>query len=165
MKEPASDPARQPLDDIDDRILAELAAVQDIIDPPPTDLDERARFALRAGDLDFEISRLYELSAAGAGARDDATTPTVTFESGTLTIMVSVSDLGGDRRRVEGWAAPPGELTVELRVGATARERVFRATAENGRFVFEDVPAGLAQFHVYHAQGGEPGVVTSPMRI
>jgi hypothetical protein len=162
------DPARRPLDDVDDRILAELGALHEIVDPPPADLDERARFALRAGDLDFEISRLYELSAEGAGARDEGTTRTVTFESDTLTIMVAVSDLGGDRRRLEGWAAPPGELTVELRVGAAARERAFRATAQNGRFVFEDVPSGLAQFHVYrsgHVPGGDPGVVTSPMRI
>lgn len=159
-----NDPAREPLDEVDDRILAELDAVHELADPPPADLDERARFALRVGDLDFEISRRYELAAAGAGARDEGAARTVTFESDTLTIMVAVSDLGGDRRRLEGWAAPPGELAVELRVGGAARERVFHATAAHGRFVFEDVPPGLARFHVRRA-GGEPGVVTSPMRI
>ena len=161
-------PAGEPLDAEDERILAELDAVYDVIDPVPADLDERARFALRAGDLDFEISRLYDLSAAGAGARDDDATRTVTFESPTLTIMVTVTDLGGGRRRLEGWVAPPDEVTVELRVGTTTREESYRVGAENGRFVLADVPSGLAQFHVHRAGHGQPGIagiVTSPVVI
>jgi hypothetical protein len=165
---PAVDPASEPLDVEDDRILAELEAVHDIVDPPPADLDERARFALRAHDLDFEISRLYDLSATGAGARDEGTTRTVTFESRSLTIMVSVFDLDVDRRRLEGWIAPPDEVEVELRVGGAAREQAFRVAAENGRFVFDDVPSGLAQFHVHRASplpGDIASVVTSPIGI
>jgi len=165
---PVTGPADEPLDAWDDRILAELDAVHEIVDPMPADLDERARFALRAGDLDFEISRLYDLSVAGAGARDEETTRTVTFESHTLTIMVTVSDIGGGRRRLEGWVAPPDEVAVELRVGAATREESFRVDTENGRFVFADVPSGLAQFHVHRASSGLPditGIVTSPIAI
>jgi hypothetical protein len=161
-------PAGEPLDADDERVLAELDAMHDIVDPVPPDLDERARFALRAGNLDFEISRLYDLSAAGAGARDEDATRTVTFESPTLTIMVTVTDLGGGRRRLEGWVAPPDEVAVELRVGTTTREESFRAGAENGRFVFADVSSGLAQFHVRRAGDGHPGIsgiVTSPVVI
>jgi hypothetical protein len=165
---PAVDPAAEPLDAVDDHILAELDAVQQIVDPPPADLDERARFALRARHLDAEISRLYDLSAAVAGARDEGTSRTATFESRSLTIMVSVSDLSDDRRRIEGWIAPPDEVEVELRVGDTTREQAFRVAADNGRFVFEDVPSGLAQFHLRRASdvlGDIAGVVTSPIEI
>jgi hypothetical protein len=165
---PAVDPADEPLDADDDRILAELAAVYEVLDPPPEDLDERARFALRVGDLDFEISRLYDLSAAGAGARDGEPTRTVTFESQTLTIMVTVSDIGGGRRHLEGWLAPPDEVEVELRVGDAMREQSFRVAAANGRFVFDDVPSGLARFHVHRASRGLPditSIVTSPIAI
>lgn len=165
---PVVDPADQPLDAEDDRILAELNAAHDVVDPPPADLDERARFALHAGDLDFEISRLYDLSAAGAGARDDESTRTVTFESHTLTIMVTVSDVGGGRRRLEGWVAPADEVEVELRVGGTTPEQSFRVATEDGRFVFDEVPSGLAQFHVHRASRGLPeitSIVTSPIAI
>jgi hypothetical protein len=165
---PVTGPADEPLDDQDYRILAELEAAHEIVDPVPADLDERARFALRAGELDFEISRLYDLSAAGAGARDQEATRTVTFESHSLTIMVTVSDLGGGRRRLEGWVAPPDEVAVELRVGGTTREESFRADTENGRFVFADVPSGLAQFHVHRSGRELPGstsIVTSPIAI
>jgi hypothetical protein len=171
MSEPPAGPgpANEPLDAEDHTILAELRAAYDIVDPPPADLNERAGFAIRLADLDFEVARLYELSGVGANARAEETTRTATFESDSLTIMITISGAGDGRRRVEGWLAPAEALEVELRVGGSAHDRSFRApSGDTGRFLFDDVPSGLAQFLVHRNAQGQPGstaVVTSPIAI
>jgi hypothetical protein len=147
----------EPLDELDQVILDQVRAVHELVDPPPADLNERSKFALRLDDLDIEICRLYEDTLAGAGARSVETVRTITFESESLTVMMTVTgDAAGFR--VEGWLAPPGPLEVELRVD-DARRRVY--ADDSGRFVFEEVDQGLAQLAVRRA--GNAMVVTAPL--
>lgn len=159
-----------PLDDLDETILGQVRAAFAGVDPPPADLDDRVRFAIDLERVDFEVSRLYEDVVAGAGARAGERLRTVTFEADRLTVMLTVAEAGQDRLRLEGWLAPPGALRVTLRhggdLGAAAgaaggdRETVTDGT---GRFVFEEVPPGLAQL-VVHQPPGAP-LVTSPIRL
>lgn len=149
-----SEPTDGPLDAVDEAILAELAAAYAAADPPPPDLDLRVRFALAAGDLDAEVARLSEDLLAGSGARAGGQPRTVTFEAASLSVMLTVVERPDGRRRLDGWLAPPAQLGVELRA-AGSRTPTHAVTAdEGGRFVFDDVPPGLAQLTVRQTEPG-----------
>jgi hypothetical protein len=155
--------ADQPLDEIDEAILNELATVDTLIDPPPADLDERVRFAIALRDVDAEVARLSEDRLLSSGAREAERSRTITFDSEHLTIMVTVVTRQDGRRRLDGWLAPAGPLRVILRTagGRTAgRTREYVVTADDaGRFVLDDVEPGLAQL-VVHPTGPGLMVVT-----
>jgi hypothetical protein len=159
-----SDPADAPLDDLDDVILRQLQEIGDIVDPSPPDLDERVLFAIGLETLDFEVSRLQEDVVSVTGARADDRTRAVTFEADSLTIMATISPVDDRHHRIEGWLAPPGPRQVELR-STGGDHRSQQVVAEHsGRFVFERVPAGLAQFVVRLEPRGR-AVVTSPLAL
>jgi hypothetical protein len=145
-----SDAADAPLDEVDAAVLAELAAAYTAADPPPPGLDEQVSFAmaLHQGDLEVEVARLSEDLLVGSGARAAEQPRTLTFDCAALTIMVTVVALPGERRRIDGWLAPPAPLAVQARAGGSGTV-THEVTADvSGRFVIADVPAGLAQFTV-----------------
>jgi len=139
-----------PLDEVDADVLAELAAAYTVADPPPPDLDELVTFAvaLHHGGLEVEVARLAEDLVVGSGARAAEQPRTLTFDGESLTVMVTVVALPGDRRRIDGWLAPPAPLAVELRAGGSDGVTHAVTADETGRFVIEAVPAGLAQLTV-----------------
>jgi len=139
-----------PLDELDSVILGQLRAAHDRVDPPPADLDDRVRFALRLADADVSVFRRAEDSLAGAGARGSGLR-TVSFEAGELTILLTVSANPGGTVRLEGWLAPAAPLRVEVRLADSAAYQGF-ADAD-GWFAFDSVPPGLAQL-VVHQEGG-----------
>jgi hypothetical protein len=149
----AADPASAGLDDIDLSILDQLRRVYDQLDPPPGDLDRRVQFAIAVDNLDLEVFRLQDDRLAGAGARSVERSRTVTFDSETLTIMVSIVEGAAGQLRLDGWLAPGGEWRVELRAAGPSPDerppsRVVRAD-DTGRFVFDDVARGLVQLLVH----------------
>lgn len=157
-----SESADAPLDDLDAAILDEVAAAYSLADPPPTDLDDRVRFAVALRQVDAEVARLTQDVLVGSGARAVEQPRTVTFDSDSVTVMVTVVVQPGGRRRLDGWLAPPAPLRVELRT-AGSPEVTHAVTAEDtGRFVVDGVPPGLAQLIVHL---GEPDrtVVTPPV--
>jgi hypothetical protein len=139
-----------PLDEVDADVLAELAAAYTVADPPPPDLDERVTFAvaLHHGGLEVEVARLAEDLMVGSGARAAEQPRTLTFDGESLTVMVTVVALPGDRRRIDGWLAPPAPLAVELRAGGSDGVTHAVTADATGRFVIDAVPAGLAQLTV-----------------
>ncbi len=153
-----TDPADELLDSLDDTILAEIRAAFTEADPPPPDLDERSKFAIRLTNLDFEVSRLYEDTLQSTGARTAEDIRTITFEADRLTIMLTVVDPGTGQLRLEGWLAPAAPLRVELRTAAP--DQATEADA-HGRFAFSEVSPGLTQLAVHTS----PVVVTSPVRL
>ncbi len=157
-----SESADAPLDDIDAAILDELAATYSLVDPPPSDLDDRVIFAVALRDVDAEVARLSEDVLVGSGARAGEQPRTVTFDSTSLTVMVTVVVMPGGRRRVDGWLAPPAALRVEMRT-AGRRDPTHAVTADDtGRFVVDDVPPGLAQL-IVHLPEPDRTVVTPPL--
>jgi hypothetical protein len=161
-----TDPAAAPLDPTDQLILDQLAAVHAVLDPPPADLDERVRFAVALDDVDTEVARLQADVLAGSGARASERTRTITFDAESRTVMITIVDLPEGLVRLDGWLAPAAALRVELRLPEPAPSQVVTCD-EAGRFVFDQVPHGLAQLLVHPPTGGGPAplVVTPSLAL
>jgi hypothetical protein len=153
-------------DDVDAAILNDLCEIWTITDPPPVDLDLRVLFALDIDNIHVEMAHLHEEALVGAGARATEPTRTITFDSDSLSVMVSITP-AGEHLRIDGWLAPPQARRVELRTAAMDADTVDLEAArvprvaqadEAGRFVFTGVPRGLAQILVSGIDG--PTVVT-----
>ena len=156
--------AAEPIDAQDEQVLASTAALFDRLDPVPAALIDRVQFAITLDALHAEVAELQRDTGL-AGVRSDASVDaqTVTFTSANLTTMVTISPAGVDRVRLDGWVAPGGGVTVELR---TRRETRSVTADADGRFVFEDVPRGLAQFIVRHPSGSTlPPVLTPSIEL
>lgn len=149
-----------PVDDEDVRVLRRVAAVYSAVDPVPSGLVDRITFGMTLDALHAEIAELQRSGELiGVRSNDATEAQSVTFTSSNLTTMVTISVVSADRVRVDGWAAPGAGLSVELRVGDDS----MQTTADDdGRFVFEDVPRGLAQFLLRPAVGGAQSPVITP---
>ncbi|MFF5081478.1 RNA polymerase sigma factor [Actinoplanes sp. NPDC000266] len=134
--------------DLDREILERVAR----FDPPPSGLDDQVLFALSPGALGAEVARLVP----GAGSR------AVVFDADSRTVTITVAERAGGLVRVDGRLSP-GAAEVELRLPGPAPARVVTA-GETGRFVFDEVPHGLAQILVRPASGGPP-VVTPTLVV
>jgi hypothetical protein len=160
MERTMTDPADLPLDQQDQAILDRLAAIHALLDPPPADLDERVTFAIALDDLDAEMARLVEQQAVGSGARGAERTRTITFDGESRTVMITIADRQDGMVRIDGWLAPSAALQVELRLPQPEPGRTVTADA-GGRFAFDNVPHGIAQFLVQPPAGSTlPRLVT-----
>jgi hypothetical protein len=164
--------ADAPLDDVDAAILDDVRAMHDRLDPPPADLNDRVKFAIRLADSNIEISRLLEDTLVTAATRTVDGVRAITFESPILTIMIMVTNPGPGHVRLEGWLAPPGPWRVALRLAGVlggGDGPTFEVPADHtGRFVFEDIRSGLAQLIVQRDAAGQPPtarLVTSALRL
>jgi hypothetical protein len=73
--------------------------------------------------------------------------------------MVTITPSSADRARIDGWVAPGGGVSVELRSAAG----VTSVTADaDGRFVFDDVERGLVRFLVRPPEGVAQQPVLTP---
>ena len=163
-----TDPAGARLDDTDQAILDQLAAIAGQLDPPPADLDERTRFAIALDEVEIEVARLSHDLRVGSGARAAERARTITFEADSRTIMVTVVDRPNGRVRLDGWLAPAAAVPVELRLSTAPdvenRPESLTETVtsdSSGRFVFDDVPHGLAQLRVGSPRDGSRVVTPS----
>ena len=154
----------EPMDELDLSILDNLATVYSVVDPPPPELDLRVRFALDLEDLDNEVARRTEDELVGSGARSSERTRTITFEADSRTVMITVVERPDGLVRMDGWLAPAAALRVELRVAEPADTRSELAD-ETGRFVFDEVPRGLAQLLVHPPDDAAPRVVTPSITL
>jgi hypothetical protein len=131
----------------DERVLAQIKALFEAVDPAPPDLAERVRFAVALADLEAEVARLVEEAAfEPALTRGTAEeTRTITFDSTELTIMIRIDANADGTVRVDGWLAPARACRIEvsLRDGALAVE-----ADDDGRFAFPSVPRGTVRFVV-----------------
>jgi hypothetical protein len=153
--------AGQPLDPSDFALLNSLRAHYDENDPVPDGLVERIQFELTLDALHAEVATLMQMDTAGAGVRSAATEAvrTITFTSESLTTMVTLTPQPDDTVRVDGWAEPGAGIRVELMLPDGPRETY---ADDDGRFVFEDVPSGLAKFVMHVPRGDGFSTVLSP---
>jgi hypothetical protein len=156
-----SELANSPLDQNDLALLNSLRAFYDEHDPVPDGLVERIQFELTLDALHAEVATLTQLDLSDAGARGSATESvrTITFTSESATTMVTVSPQGEDLVRVDGWAAPGAGIRVELLLADGTRETI---ADEDGRFVFDQVPSGLAKFALHLPADTGSATVVSP---
>lgn len=136
--------ADQPIDGTDVAILGEIATLYDTVDPVPADLIERLRFSVALDEVFTEVADMTRTSVELTGARSETgvRTETMTFSAECLTVMVTVTRMGPDRVRLDGWVAPAAPLPVRLR---TAAGRIRTMADADGRFSFEDLPTGYVQ--------------------
>jgi hypothetical protein len=156
MSDPTSDPgADEPMDDLDAAILAGVREYWTAVDPVPPDLVDRIQFALDLANVDVEVSRLTELEKVAA-ARGDERSRMITFDSESMTIMITVVSDAAGVRRMDGWLTPAACHSIELRTD----EQTLRTESDvNGRFAFGSVPSGLVQLVV---RRDETQTVTTP---
>ena len=153
--------AEELLDNGDAAVLNSIRAFYDESDPVPDGLVERIQFELTLDALHAEIATLMQLDLAGAGVRGTATEDvrTITFTSESLTTMVSLTPQPDGTVRVDGWATPGAGIRVELLITGGSRETT---ADEDGRFVFEGAPRGLAKFALHVPRGEESATVITP---
>ncbi len=153
--------AAQELDPSDHVILNSVRAYYDENDPVPDGLVSRIQFELTLDALQAEIATLTQLDLAASGARGAATEDvrTITFTGESVTTMVTLTPQDNGTVRIDGWAAPGSRLRVEVLLTDGPRET---STDDDGRFVFEDVPTGLAKFALYVPRGDEFATVLTP---
>ncbi|ROS76766.1 hypothetical protein [Cellulomonas sp. PhB143] len=149
---------QEPMDDVDEQLLADLARLYAAVDPVPEGLALRSLFTATLAGLESEVLELVDAPAALATVRGEAPVEarTITFTSESATIMITLSpDDGGVR--VDGWVAPAGELQVELRSPGEVRRTT---TDHDGRFVLTRTGRGPASLVVRRPDGT---AVSSPV--
>jgi hypothetical protein len=140
--------ASAPVDAEDVALLDRLGVLWDQRDPVPAGLAGRLEFRLTLDALETEVATLMLLDPATSGSRagDTETVRTVTFTSETLDTMVTLTDAPDGTVRVDGWIAPGAVLRVELLLEGF---RLEVESDDDGRFVLESVPKGLARFALH----------------
>ncbi len=136
--------ADQPIDGRDVALLGELAHLYDTVDPVPAELVERLLFSAALDEVFTELAEMTRAPVELTGARSETgvRAETMTFSAECLTVMVTVTRMGPDRVRLDGWVAPQAPLPVRLR---TAAGRIRTVADADGRFSFEDLPTGYVQ--------------------
>ncbi|GAA1434781.1 hypothetical protein GCM10009616_30020 [Microlunatus lacustris] len=136
--------AAEPLDETDLALLDTLRGVLEQVDPVPAGLVERLEFELTLDALHAEVAVLTQVDLVGSGARSATeSVRTITFASESVTTTVTVTPQAAGTVRVDGWAAPGAGVSVELLQDTGSQQT---EADEDGRFVFEQVPAGLTKF-------------------
>lgn len=139
-------------------ILGSLVDLYDLLDPMPDMLPDVVLFGLQIADLDAEMARLVdsELNLSGtAGTRSVEHARRITFTSESLTVMISVEQQPDHLLRMDGWAAPGGQLRAELRTDASV---LTTSCDDTGRFVFESVPSGSVQLVLHPTELSDPAI-------
>ncbi|MGL5866640.1 MAG: hypothetical protein ACRCYX_12380 [Dermatophilaceae bacterium] len=158
----SSDPALEPLDDVDAQVLRATAALFDDIDPVPAGLVDDIKFALTVQALQAEVAELQRAGANEYLVRSEYTqTPTLTFSAESVSAMVTLTASSADTVRIDGWVTGhDGPVTVEVRDAAFATVVSTRTDAD-GRFVLEDLDRRLVRF-VFRPEDATVNPVITP---
>jgi hypothetical protein len=155
--------AAEPLDGEDVAILLALADFYTRHDPVPAGLTDRLAFTVALAEMEAELAELQNVERDLTGVRGDEpeSAQTITFASGSLSAMVTISAEDGQSVRIDGWVAPAETMDVDLRLPAGQRRICSDA---DGRFVFTDVPHGLVTLVFRGQNDGRtgPGPVITP---
>jgi hypothetical protein len=114
-------------------------------------------------DVDFELLRLVASAEEELGVRSAATdVNTITFSGPSLTVMVRVSEMPSERRRLDGWIAPSTPAVVTIHHANGSSEAVVDT---RGRFVVDDIPAGMTRLVLAPTDEGSSPFITPTVEI
>jgi hypothetical protein len=130
-------------------LLLGLRAMWRRYDAPDADLADRVLFALKFEALEVELLRGGEPVTA-ARVRGEDIVKTITFTGRWLTVVVVLPDGERTPRRIDGWLSPQAALRLQLCSGTYCLNTV---ADDDGRFAFDDVPAGLGRLVVHPTPG------------
>jgi hypothetical protein len=148
------------LPDDDAALLAAVWTMLEATDPVPPGLVDRVRFAIELDDVDAELSRLVEMSSLAA-ARSDEFARLVTFQSDSLTIMITIEQCADGTTRIDGWLTPAACRRIEVRCPSGPRST---ESDDTGRFSLDAVPAGTVRL-VVHDPGSTHRVITPTIEL
>lgn len=130
---------------VPDVTYAEIAHMWETRDPMPPGLVEKVLVTIASDDLDaeYELLHLVERTHDLAGTRRDVTEAlTIIFSGEAISLMMRVSPLENDERRLDGWISPARTATVTLK----QKDASYTAVADaKGRFEIAELPAGLSR--------------------
>lgn len=157
------DLATEPLDELDERILAGIADILRSADPVPAGLADDVKFALTVQALHAEVAELQRVGAETALARSEYThTQTLTFSAEALSVMVTMSPIDADQVRIDGWVTGhDSAVVVEVR---GALRTVTAEVDADGRFTVDPAPRGMVRF-VFLPEGDVRPVITPAVEI
>ena len=120
--------AAQPLDGEDVAILLAMADFYNRHDPVPEGLADRLAFGVALAEMEAELAELQNVEHDLVGVRGDEPEEarTITFASGSLSAMVTISAENGQSVRIDGWVAPAESMDVDLRLPTTQASHLFR---------------------------------------
>jgi hypothetical protein len=152
----------------DDVLLAAVARVWELTDPPPRDLADGVLARLAAEDLEFELLTLVE-SVASSGVRHGGEEGD---ESGAWSLEYAGPDFHAylrlsrieDETRLDGWIVPAREVRVELRPDAGGPP-LLTEVDEFGRFEIERAGAGLHRLAFVEEDPDARARITPPFWI
>jgi hypothetical protein len=148
------------IDGADLRALAGLGAIFRASDPVPSDLAERAKFAMTVAALEAEVAEITTPEASMAGVRSTVyeRAATVTFSGDRLSAMITIEVRDDASARLSGWVTVP-HTEVELR----ERSRTQTTTADDeGRFSFAVVERGLVHLVLRSPDGPDERPLITP---
>lgn len=152
--------AGEPIDAGDLRALAAIRAIYQASDPVPSDLADRAKFAMTVAALEAEVAEITssELDLADVRSTVYERAATITFSSDHLSAMITIEVMDDGAARLNGWVTSPA-VDVELR----ERSRTQTTTADQeGRFGFASVERGLVHLVFRRTNPPEERPVITP---
>ncbi|WP_439593699.1 hypothetical protein [Microbacterium sp.] len=128
----------------DAALFARLRGVWQEVDPVPAGLVDRMVAAVAVEDLSREYALLTLVEASDlAAVRSAHDTATLQFSDGTTTVLLHVSEDEDGGHRVDGWV---DAAALAIRLEHKGAE--LSADADNGRFAFEGVAAGVVRLRI-----------------
>ncbi|WP_136051469.1 hypothetical protein [Microbacterium sp. K36] len=145
-------------DEDDARLFARLRSLWREVDPVPAGLIDRMVAAVAADGLNREYALLTLVEGQRGAVRGETDALTLQFSDGSTSILLHVTTTASGRRRIDGWV---DTAAAEILLLQGERER-GTTPAETGRFVFDEVPAGLSRVRLTATVGDETRTLETP---
>jgi len=142
----------------DAELFARLRSLWTDVDPVPAGLIDRMIAAVATDSLSEEYALLTLVDQPFGAVRGEADALTLQFSDGTTSILLHVTTTANGRHRVDGWID-----TAAAEIVLTQGDSIRSTTpSETGRFVFDDVPAGLTRVRLTTRVGDEDRTLSTP---